>query len=76
MLISTFNGKGISVFDVFFIPAWKTPNLFLTEIFHQSHTYISYAVIAIVGLHILAALKHHFLLKDNVLRRMLPVKLK
>jgi cytochrome b561 len=27
---------------------------------------------AVVFLHVAAALKHHFMLKDNVLRRMLP----
>jgi cytochrome b561 len=27
---------------------------------------------AVVALHVLAALKHHFMLKDNVLKRMLP----
>ena len=29
-------------------------------------------IIAVVSLHILAALKHHFIDKDNILRRMLP----
>ena len=30
------------------------------------------SIIAVVALHVAAALKHHFLLKDDVLRRMLP----
>jgi cytochrome b561 len=36
------------------------------------HTWISYAGIALVGLHVSAALYHHFYRRDNVLRRMLP----
>jgi cytochrome b561 len=37
------------------------------------HAYGAYALIALVGLHSTAALRHHFIIKDDVLRRMLPV---
>jgi cytochrome b561 len=37
------------------------------------HAYGAYALIALVGLHATAALRHHFIIKDDVLRRMLPV---
>jgi cytochrome b561 len=37
------------------------------------HAYGAYALIALVGLHAAAALRHHFIIKDDVLRRMLPV---
>jgi cytochrome b561 len=36
------------------------------------HTWISYAGIALVGLHVSAAVYHHFYRRDDVLRRMLP----
>ncbi|TMH71873.1 MAG: cytochrome b [Betaproteobacteria bacterium] len=36
------------------------------------HTWISYAGIALVGLHVCAALYHHFYWRDDILRRMLP----
>ena len=36
------------------------------------HTYTSYVLLAIAGLHILAALYHRFVLRDRVLDRMLP----
>lgn len=36
---------------------------------HQALQWVLYTVVA---LHVLAALKHHFMLKDNVLKRMLP----
>ena len=36
------------------------------------HETMAYVLFAIVGLHILAALWHHFIRKDGILRRMLP----
>lgn len=36
------------------------------------HTIVSYVILVLIAVHILAALQHHFILKDNVLRRMLP----
>jgi cytochrome b561 len=37
------------------------------------HAYGAYGLIALVGLHAAAALRHHFIIKDDVLLRMLPV---
>ncbi len=36
------------------------------------HAYGAYALIALVGLHAAAALRHHFIVRDDVLTRMLP----
>lgn len=36
------------------------------------HAYGAYLLIALVGLHALAALRHHFILRDEVLARMVP----
>ena len=36
------------------------------------HAYGAYALIALVGVHAAAALRHHFIIKDDVLLRMLP----
>ena len=41
-------------------------------IFLTSHVTIAWIIIALLVLHIGAALKHHFIEKNNVLRRMLP----
>lgn len=38
------------------------------------HTLVSYILLGVVGLHVLAALYHHFWLRDRVLERMLPGK--
>ncbi len=44
-------------------------------IFHPTedwHGYLAYALFALVGIHILAALWHHWIKRDDVLRRMWP----
>ncbi len=38
------------------------------------HEVLAWVIVALVVLHILGALKHHFIDKNNVLRRMLPGK--
>lgn len=40
--------------------------------FYYSHKYLAWALIVLVAVHIVAALWHHILRKDNVLRSMLP----
>lgn len=45
-------------------------------IFHPTediHGYLAYALFALVGLHVLAALWHHFVRHDGVMSRMLPM---
>jgi cytochrome b561 len=37
-----------------------------------AHAYGAYALIALVAVHTAAALRHHFIIRDDVLRRMLP----
>lgn len=44
-------------------------------VFHPTediHGYLAYALFAVAGIHALAALWHHFIRHDGVLRRMLP----
>ena len=36
------------------------------------HYWLSWTLVAIAFLHVAAAIKHHFVLGDDVLRRMLP----
>jgi cytochrome b561 len=40
--------------------------------FKLVHAYGAYALIALVGLHAAAAFRHHFVIKDDILARMLP----
>ena len=62
----------VSWFNLVQLPDFVAPNRPLYDTLHTVHMYLSWALIAIAVLHIGAALKHHFVLRDNVLRRMLP----
>lgn len=47
------------------------PQFFKYSLFGQSHVWLIYFGGALLALHVLAALRHHYLLRDNVLKAML-----
>ncbi len=49
-------------------------NKALAKLMNQAHETIAWVLIVLVVLHVAGALKHHFIDKDNVLKRMLPGK--
>ncbi|ABS63229.1 cytochrome B561 [Parvibaculum lavamentivorans DS-1] len=55
-----------------FIPLKIAENGVINEIGHVGHMINAYLLTALVLLHIAGALEHHFIRRDNVLRRMLP----
>lgn len=69
-MISSAAGLSVSFFGLFLLPNLVGPNPALMAILAQVHAWLAYALIALVGLHTLAALKHHFINKDDVLRKM------
>jgi cytochrome b561 len=62
----------VSWFGWFQLPDLVGANRPMYDVLMTAHFWMSWAVVAIAGLHVAAALKHHFILKDDVLRRMLP----
>jgi cytochrome b561 len=50
-------------------PTTKAANL---DLFKDAHSLLAYGAIALVALHVLAALYHQFIRRDDVLRRMVP----
>jgi cytochrome b561 len=45
------------------------------DLAHQAfewHEFLAFSILGLVAVHVLAALYHHFIRKDNVLRRMMP----
>jgi cytochrome b561 len=54
------------------IPDLLAKDKALADALKLAHKSINYALAAVVVLHTAAALKHHFIDKDDVLRRMLP----
>lgn len=51
---------------------WVSPSNTLAEFMEESHEIIAWIIIGLLVLHILGALKHHFIDKDRVLKTMLP----
>ncbi len=72
-LISTAKGQGVDVFGLFEFPALLANNTERGELAGDVHEWAATGFIVLVGLHIAAALVHHFVLKDNTLLRMLRV---
>ena len=70
-LISTADGKGISVFDWFTVPALISHLENQEDIAGEIHYWLAVSTMILVALHALAALKHHFINKDRTLKKML-----
>jgi cytochrome b561 len=59
-----------SWFGYFNVPQFTSENKANADFFEDWHIYMAYALIALVALHIAAALYHHFVKRDGVLVRM------
>ena len=70
-LISTADGRAIAVFNWFEIPALPALGEHQEDIAGELHYWITTLLIGLAGVHTLAALKHHFINKDQTLTRML-----
>ncbi|MGB0894410.1 MAG: cytochrome b [Parashewanella sp.] len=71
-LISTADGRSISVFELFEVGAIPAFHENQEDIAGVIHWGLAWGLIALVVLHALAALKHHFIDKDKTLTRILP----
>ena len=68
ILKKLFNGESLIIF---FKKINLTYNYELSEQFYSIHVLTNYALIGLITLHILAVLFHKFLLKENILKRIL-----
>lgn len=71
-LMSSARGFPVSWFNLIQLPDLVGTNKTLYDAMVTTHGALAWALVVIVTLHMLGALKHHFVLKDDVLRRMLP----
>lgn len=69
-LISTADGRAVSVFGWFEIPATITSIPDQEDLMGEVHLVLAISILSLAALHALAALKHHFVSKDATLRRM------
>lgn len=71
-MMSTAAGYPPSFFGLFQFPQWIPQNPAVAHFFFDVHQITGYVIIALVTIHIAAALKHHFIDHDDILKRMLP----
>jgi cytochrome b561 len=73
-LMSSALGFGTVPFGLFQLPDVLSRDRALGDTLKNAHYFLNKALIALVLLHAAAALKHHFIDRDDVLQRMLPWK--
>ena len=71
-IMSSARGFPVSWFGFIQLPDPVAKNKAVYDAMLQTHETLAWVLYAIVTVHVLAALKHHFMLKDHVLKRMLP----
>lgn len=70
-LISTADGRGLEVFNWFQIPSLGSLFENQEDLAGEVHEVMAFGLIGLVILHAVAAIKHHWIDKDETLRRML-----
>jgi cytochrome b561 len=71
-MMSSARGFPVSWFHLFQLPDLVPKNKALYEALVTTHGTLACVLGLVVALHVAGALKHHFMLRDDVLRRMLP----
>lgn len=72
-LMSSASADSVSWFNIIRLPDFVAPDTNLKESLQSIHELLGNALLALAGLHLLAALKHHIVDEDDVLRRMTPL---
>jgi cytochrome b561 len=73
-LISTADGRSIDVFGWFSVPATLSGIENQEDIAGKIHELLAFTLLTLAFVHALAALKHHFVDRDQTLKRMLSTK--
>lgn len=67
-----YGGEPLTIFGIFDIASPWSKNRALTHDTKEIHEFSANLLLAMAGVHAIAALVHHYVLKDRALRRMLP----
>ena len=73
-LISTADGRAIDIFNWVSVPAFGELIENQEDVAGDIHFYLAWTVIIVAALHALAALKHHFINKDDTMKQMLRLR--
>lgn len=71
-LMSSFAGRPVMLAGLIELPSLANPNAQYASIVKDIHVYLAWFCGLLVAGHILVALKHHFIDKDNILISMAP----
>jgi len=71
-MVMSMAGNHPIVFFGYTIPNIIGENKAYGNLAHNVHSALEYITYGVVGFHVIGALYHHFIVKDNVLKRMLP----
>lgn len=71
-VMSSAAGIPVSFFGIFTLPDLVDSDDYLFHRFIELHKWLGYMLILLIFVHVSAALRHHFVFKDDTLRRMLP----
>ncbi len=71
-LMSSFANAPASWFGLFTWPDLVSPSEEAADLLEETHEVLAWLLLAVAALHVLAVLKHVFVYRDGVLRRMLP----
>ncbi|MBG6075472.1 cytochrome b [Polaromonas sp. CG_9.11] len=74
-MASNFSRFGIKFFNVIQFAPWGIDSKLVYGIFNQTHIVTSWLLLALVTVHVLAAIKHLLVDHDSVFSRMLPQRL-
>lgn len=66
---ASFSGEAVAYFGAP-LPAWAGKNDALKELLFGAHSIIAWVLVSVICIHVLGALKHVFVDKDTLLRRM------
>ncbi|MBZ9711453.1 cytochrome b [Mesorhizobium sp. ESP7-2] len=72
IVLTWYRGDALSFFGLFTIPAPVSPDRDAARFVRELHSLCANLILILAGLHAAAALWHHFIRKDDVLKRMLP----
>ncbi len=72
-LLTSVDGDAVSFFGWFTVPSLPVPAGEASEDFlEETHELLGNVLLVLAGIHVLAGLKHHYMDRDDVLRRMMP----
>lgn len=65
-------GEDFSFFGLFTVPSLLASDRAMARTVEDLHNFVGWTIVYVAGAHAVAALWHHFMLRDRVLGRMLP----